>query len=134
MSMKPTSIRNMNSRAAAELLPGRGLSMGALPRDVACEQGGNRALGLGQLLPAALQERLKAGQLRLQIRAERLWQPVVVIIPDRYQLCQRGDATHMIAMPMRYYAMIDLCQARNLERDVRDSLGIAIAWEARVNK
>jgi hypothetical protein len=67
--MKPTSIRNMNSRAAAELLPGRGLSMGALPRDVACEQGGNRALGLGQLLPAALQDRLKAGQLRLQIRA-----------------------------------------------------------------
>ena len=69
MSMKPTSIRNMNSRAAPELLPGRGLSMGALPRDVACEQGGNRALGLGQLLPAALQARLKAGQLRLQIRA-----------------------------------------------------------------
>ena len=69
MSMKPTSIRNMNSRAAAALLPGRGLSMGALPCDVACEQGGNRALGLGQLLPAALQERLKAGQLRVQIRA-----------------------------------------------------------------
>ena len=69
MSMKPISIRNMNSRAAAELLPGRGLSMGALPRDVACEQGGNRALGLGQLLPAALQARLKAGQLRGQIRA-----------------------------------------------------------------
>src|ERR1700747_1512927 len=69
MSMKPTSIRNMNSRAAPELLPGRGLSMGALPRDVACEQGGNRALGLGQLLPAALQARLKAGQLRGQIRA-----------------------------------------------------------------
>jgi hypothetical protein len=69
MSMKPTSIRSMNSRAAAALLPGRGLSMGALPRDVACEQGGNRALGLGQLLPAALQDRLKAGQLRVQIRA-----------------------------------------------------------------
>jgi hypothetical protein len=69
MSMKPTSIRSMNSRAAAELLLGRGLSMGALPRDVACEQGGNGALGLGQLLPAAPQARLKAGQLRLQIRA-----------------------------------------------------------------
>jgi hypothetical protein len=69
MSMKPTSIRNINNRAAAELLPGRGLSMGALPRDVACEQGGNRALRFGQLLPAALQARLKAGQLRLQIRA-----------------------------------------------------------------
>ena len=69
MSMKHTSIRNMNSGAADELLLGRGLSISALPGDVAREQGGNRALGLGQLLLAAPQGGLKAGQLRLQFRA-----------------------------------------------------------------
>lgn len=69
MSMKLTSIRNVNSAAADELPLGRGLSISVLPGDVACEQGGNRALGFGQLLPAAPQGGLKAGQLRLQIRA-----------------------------------------------------------------
>lgn len=68
-SIKLTNIRTVSGRAVAELLLVHDLSIGVLPRGVAGEQAGNRAFGGSQLLLAAPQSGLKAGQLRLQIRA-----------------------------------------------------------------
>src|SRR5215510_8682719 len=59
---------------------------------------------------------------------------MVVIILNRYKLCQRRHAADVILMPVSYDAMVDLLETSDLSRHMGDSFRVAIAWVSRINQ
>ena len=100
MSMKAASIGAASS-PAAELLPGSAASIGLLPGEVACEQAGNRAFRVGQVLPAALQGGLETGQLSVEIPA--FDQALGREHPDGSLSCVLGHVMNVLELPVRRY-------------------------------